>query len=331
MLAAAACGFANAQTTAYTTPVGYITASIAGNVSENPSGAATYVSASLVQPTEFSAAASSSPSGGTVISFAGGVPANLDGKYCLEVTAGAQEGWWTAVVSSTATTITVADSFPANLASGIQISVRKFSTVKSLFGANSPGLTPFDGGNVQADEIQFLDPLSGVVQSVVYLPEAISGSPDMWFDFVGGGSADDFIVYPGAAIRVIRYGSAPLSLVSSGSVKTTATQADIFSTENWIGVPLAVGGTLGSMGVFNQVVQFDTVSPNDFLDVLGADQVATSYVGLSADLEGGYMMNFVTGDNASSVVLKEGTGFVLKRDPSQAASIIKIPGQVVGN
>ena len=330
--AALACGFAQAVETAYTTPVGYITATIAGNAAANPSGAATYVSASLVQPTEFASAATSSPSGTTSVTFSGGVPTGLDGKYMLEITNGTQEGWWTTVVSSTATTVTVSDTFPTGLAADVQISIKKFSTVKSVFGSNSPGLNAFDGGTTQADEIQFLNPLTGVVQTVVYLPEAISGSPDMWFDFVGGGSADDFIVYPGSAVRVVRYGATGLSLVSSGTVKTTKTQVDIFSTENWLGVPLAAGGSLGSMQFFSQLVKFDAgTTPNDFLDVLAANQVATSYVALAEELGGGYMMDFVSGLDSSATVLPEGTGFVLKRDPSQAATILTIPAQTISN
>ena len=194
--------------------------------------------------------ASASPSGGTTVTFAAGVPLGLDGKYMVEISNGAQEGWWTTVVSSTATSITVSDTFPASLAADVQITVKKFSTVKSLLGLNTPGLTAFDGGATQADEVQFWNPITQTVKVVVYLPEAISGSPDMWLDFGGGVSADDFPIYPGTSIRVIRFAAGGLSLVSSGTVKTTKTQVDILPTENWLAQPLATGGTLGSMQFF---------------------------------------------------------------------------------
>lgn len=267
-----------------------------------------------------------------MITFSGGVPAGLSNLHVLEISAGASEGWWSAVVSSTATSITVADAFPASLPANVSVEVRKFSTVKSLFGSNAPGLNPFDGGATSADEIQFLNPSTGQVSSVVYLPESISGSPDQWFDFVNGVNADNYPIEPGVAVRVIRYGASTLTFQSQGEVKTTKTQIDIASAENWVAQPLGSGGTLGYMNFFPQMVKFDAgTTPNDFLDVLNPDQSTTSYVALDESLGGGFMLDFVGGTDATSVVIPEGAGYIFRRDSSQAPSTITIPAPTIGN
>jgi len=311
--------------------VGYVTASIAGNTVNNPSGAATYLSATLVQPTEFQGSSESSPSGTKQITFAGGVPTSLDGKYVLEISSGANEGWWTAVESSTANSITVADNFPSSLASNVQISVRKFSTVKNVFGANTPGLNPYDGDVTRADEIQILDPLTGSPQVVVYLPFEISGEPDTWLDFVGGVSADDSIIYPGTSVRVIRFGANDATLVSTGVVKTTKTQVDVFPAENWLGQTLAAGSTLGVMSFSSQIINYDEVALNDYMYILNADQSANTYIALDPALEGGFMLDFVQGLDASSVIVNPGTGYIVTRDASQSSSVLTLPAQIVGN
>ena len=330
LAAAMACGLAQGQTTAYTTPVGYITASIAPNTAASPAGAATYISASLDQPTSFQGAAAASPSGAATVTFASGVPTGLNGAYVLEISNGAQEGWWSPVISSTATSVTVADIFPASLAANVSVSVKKFTTIKSLFGANTANLAIFDGVG-QADEIQLLNTTTGVVSSIVYLPAVVSGDPtDKWLDFVLGVSADDYIVPPGVAVRVIRYGATGTSLVSSGTVKTTKTQVDVFPTENWLGNSLATGGTIGSMGFFNTMVKYDGEAANDFLNVLAPNQTTSQYIALDPTVGTG-MLDFVLGTDAAAVPIPQGTGYVLLRNPAKAASILTIPAQTIGN
>jgi hypothetical protein len=332
LAAAALISCASAQT-ATTVPVGYITTTLYGNADSNVEGAATYVSASLVQPTEYAATATESPSGESIITFSGGVPTIFDGKYVLEISNGNEAGWWSTIVSSTATTITIEDVFPADLAPNVLVNVRKFNTVKSLFGANTPGLNPYDEDVTKADEIVILEPGGGVVV-IVYLPETVSGEPDKWLDFVNGVSADDYIIYPGTAVKVNIFGEGGLSLVSTGAVKTTPTQTDIRAEENWLGVPIAAGGTLGNMNFFPQLIAYDEIALNDTLVTLGSEpngQGAVTYVALDETLEGGFMFDFVNAVDATPVSLQAGTGFVLTRDPSQNPSILTIPAQVIGN
>lgn len=319
-----------AASAAATDPVGYITATIAGNAANNPAGAATYISPTLVQPTVFAGATTVTPSGGSVATFASGVPTTLDSTYVLEITSGTQEGWWSAVSASTATTVTIADPFPAGLGANTTISVRKFDTVKSFLGANSPGLNPFDGGATQADEVQILDPTTGGVTVIVYMPEALTGQPDQWLDFGLGANADNYPILPGTAIRVVRFDDDGTDFTVAGSVKVTATQADLFNAENWVSQPLAVGGSLDFMNFYNQLIKFDGgATLNDYLDVLNPDQSTTTYVALDESIGGGFMLDFGAGTNADAVTLAEGTGYVIRRDPTQPAGTIVIPAQEI--
>lgn len=326
LAAAAACGFAQAQTTAYTTPVGYITQAIAAN----GSGAETYLSPSLIQPSVFAGASTATPSGLSTIDFSGSVPAALDGTYLLEITSGASAGWWSTVASSTATSITVTDAFPSGLTIGTTVAVRKHSTVGNFLGANSPGLTPFDGVNPN-DEVIILNPVTQATTTLAYVPTAVSGLPDGWFDLVLSASADNYVIEPGTAIKIKLIGSTSLSVVSSGEVKLTPTQVDVFPNFNWIGTPLAVGGTLDYMNFAAQLIPFDGVSTtSDELSFLDAAQVSTPYASLDPSFGLGVVMgNLVTSSPAGDYVFPGGTGAVLKRAASTPANVLTVPGTVV--
>lgn len=307
----------------YTPVVGYITHTVAGNTGL---AADTYITPSLIQPTEFSAQSSSDPSGLTVVEFSGGVPENLDSAYLLEITSGDHEGWWSTVVSSTSTSITTNDSLPTGLPANTSISVRKHNTVGSFLGANSIGLTPFDGINPN-DEVQVLNPALQVVLSVAYVPSDITGLPDGWFDLGASAPADDLVIEPGSSIKIVRFASSSLSFVSVGTVKTTATQVDIYPNFNWIGTHHPVGITFDNMNIASQLVTFDGVSAHDELQVLGEAQDITPFASLDPSFGLGVVMgNLLTSVPAGAVVFEGGAGAVLKRDSSGQPSTITIPG-----
>lgn len=305
LAAALASGMAFAAT-AYTTPVGYTTTPIFGNTSGGSAGAGTLVAPTLLRPVEFAAATSAQPTG-TSATFSGGVPLGLDGSYMLEITEGANEGWWTTVVSSTATGITVFDSFPGGLPANTKISVRKFNTISSVFGAtNSAAIGA-------SDFIEILDPLTQSTTAVVY-----AGG---WFDLVSEAPAGDYVIYPGTAVRVIVNGASPLSLVTTGEVKTTATQVDLYSGEAWVGQTFAAGGTFGALSLASKILTTDEVL------LYGADggagQVADSYVA-----SGGLMFNLATEENAEGVLVPDSSGMVVKR-PVGSNSTITLPAQPI--
>ena len=312
ILAAAASGMASGAETAYTTPVGYTTSTIGPNRSGSSAGAATFIGAALVQPSTFAGAASGvvSPSGGTVITFAGGVPAGLDISSMLEITSATQKGWWTSIASSTATTITVTDVLPAGLPANLQISVRKFSTIQNVFGNNSPGLTVYSAGSY--DEIQLLKPEIQEVSVIVY-----AGG---WVNLATELPANNEIIYPGTAVKVIHRANTSLSVVTSGEVKTTPTQVDIFPKDNWFAQPNPTNQTFGNLSLGPQI------SSTDSVDVIetdgGSGQVVTTYVSSS-----GVMYNLATEADATPTIVKSAEGFLLKR--AGTANTLTLPVQVV--
>jgi len=315
--ALAASGFTHAQT-AFSNSSGYITVPIAGNVAGSSAGAGTFVSAPLANLSLFAGSATASPSGGQVISFNGGVPLNLSGASMLEITNGASEGWWTTVASSTATSVTITDSFPAGLAANVAVAVRKFTTIQDVFGENEAGL--IDASNSPFDEIQILDAASAGQPT-----KTVVRSGADWFDFVAETVANEDIIYPGTAVKVIRRGALPLSLVIKGGVRVTKTHADVFPGTNWIGQPNPVGETFGGIQVASQLNPADGANP-DFIDILRPNQSADTFVAVGANI-----LNFVTEADANTESLPEGNGFVLKRSSSQVATTVVFPGQVISN
>lgn len=326
--AAMACGFANAQTTAYTTPVGYFTSVIAG-AGANPS-ADTYISSSLVQPTVFAGAANASPSGTTTVAFAGAsVPAGLGLTYVLEITSGPSVGWWSTVTSSTTSSVTVSDSFPAGLAADVTVSVRKHNTLKSYLGDNAPGLTPFDGIVTNYDEVQVLDASLAVVTSFAYVTAEVIGLPEGAWLNLGSSEPDDRVIEPGSSIKIKRLSASGLSFVASGTVKTTPTQVDLYPNFNWIGTQIANGKTLNGMNLNTTLIAYDGISPNyDELQIVAPDQSVTPYA--AADGGAGFtMFNLSSGNpDGDTVTFAEGTGAILNRIGNPSSTIL-VPGTVV--
>jgi hypothetical protein len=312
-----------AATAASTDPVGYITHTI----NANGSSADTYISPTLVNPTEFAGVSSSTPSGGSVITFAGGVPTGLDGAYVLEITSGASEGWWSTVVSSTATSITLNDAFPNSLPAATSISVRKHVTLHSFLGNNNPGLIDFNGED-PSDDVQILDPSTQAAKSYVWVTPANSETPNgIWFDVAESVEANSVIIEPGAAVKINRVGATPLTFTSSGSVKTTDTQVDIFTDFNWVGTQSAAGSTLNGMNLQSQLNLFDGESPNyDELQIVRPSQVTEPFAAVN---DGGLTMFDLTNSvSAATEPFVEGTGVVIVRT-GNPASTITIPGSVV--
>lgn len=308
---------------AATDPVGYISHTIAGT---GGSGSAlTLLSPSLVQPTEFAGQTSVNPSGLSTITFTGGVPATLNSSYVLEIPS---SGWWSTVVSSTATSITLNDALPAGLPANTAVTVRKHNTVQSLFGENAPGLAAFNGES--GDEVQFLTP-AGVIISVSYVPGAVTETAtDDWYELATSSLANDMVIEPGSAVIVKTSSSVNLTFTSSGSVKTTPTQVDVFPGLTLIGQPDAVGATLGDMNLATQMVQFDGENSNfDEFQFLTAAQVVDGNVSLAPSLGGPTMGNLGTSESSNATLFGEGKGAIFKRDAGGTASVLTFPGSTV--
>ena len=325
--AAMACGFANGQTTAYTTPVGYISSTV-----NTQSGASnlTLVGPSLVQPTVFAGASTVTPSGGSVVTFLSGVPTTLGSLYVLEITSGPSEGWWSTVSSSTATTITVNDAFPAALPAGTTISVRLHNTIQSFLGENTPNLIPFDGST--GDEVQILNPDQSII-SIAYIPASVTGAPtDDWYNLATSALADDQVIEPSSAVIIKSSRLTNSTFVSTGTVKTTKTQLDVFPGLTLVAQPAAAGATFNGMSFQTSLIPLNAEGSNtnyDELQVLNPDQSIVQYAALDPALLGfATVANLADSSDAGSTNFAQGTGQIIKRTDNPA-STITIPGAVV--
>lgn len=324
----AASGYANAQ--AFSKPSGYITHTIIGTQTAGAPVADTYIAPSLVNPDVYVGAATASPSGNATVALASGVPTDLDGTFVLEVTSGPSEGWWSTVVSSTDTGITVSDSFPAGLDANVTVAVRLHATIKGFFGDNAAGLEEFDPtGTNPNDEVQILDPSTQATTSFAFVPATLTGNEEGSFLNLGTGNLDDgFVIEPGYAVKVRRVGAADLTFTSVGDVKLTDTQVDIFPDFNWVGTPLAASGTLNENNFDSTLVPFTGDGTYDEIQFIAPTQEAAPYA--AADLGGGdtQILDLSSGTLDNTVRFDEGSGIIIRRFNSPE-SIITVPGTTV--
>jgi len=128
ILAAAASGLASAQTTAYTTPVGYVTQAILKNSD-------TYVALPLHQAVAYADAASAVT--GSVVTITNATPltaSQFAGTYYLKFTSGAALGKWFPVTANDTTTITLNLNGATLSAAALDtFEVIPFWTLKTLF------------------------------------------------------------------------------------------------------------------------------------------------------------------------------------------------------
>jgi hypothetical protein len=270
--------------TAVTDPVGYITHTIAANASV----AESYLAVTLINKTDFAGSSVAAPSGNTV-SIAG-IPAGLSNASLLEIKSGANAGWWSSVVSSVDGTATLLDTLPAGLPAGTAITIRKHMTIGGFLGAtNSAGLKP-GTSPADADEVQVLDNSANpqAVSSYFYVAGLAPAVPDGWYDG-GANPAQDVVLVPGSAVKVVHKTATPLSLVSVGYVKTTPTQVDLYKGENWVAPMRATGVTLGASNINTGVIatgldQGSGFADADEIQVLDTAQLVTAYFGLDPAL-----------------------------------------------
>lgn len=319
---------------AATDPVGYITHTIAGASGSIPG--TSFVSSTLVNADAFAGVSTNDPSGGTTVTVGSALPAEVTGSglYYVEIKSGANEGWWstvTAVSGTGPTTVTVNDNFPAGLGVGAQISIRKHQTLKGLFGANLAGLDP--GLSLDdADEVQLLNPATQGASAYFYAIVADGAPVDGWYDS-GGNPADDVVIEPGSSALVKRKQPGDLTFASSGSVKVTKTQVDIFPGDNWVSTMRATGVTLGAMNLdtgntATGVQQGSDLSVDEFQIVSGTS--AAAYFAADPIATGGFTGWFDGGGNpANDVLLPEGQGALVKRKFA-APAIWTVPAVTIG-
>ena len=317
-----ACGSAQAAVTATTTPVGYVSATVAG--ATGSVAGYTWIATPLVQATTFAGqlVSWSTTSGHTTFTFSGNVPTTLGAESLVEVATGdANEGWWSTVVSSTATTITVNSAAPVSLSQTANVSVRPHTTLSSFLGANAPGLAP--GLDLTADEVAVLDGSTQLSNSYFYSTAALGAPADGWYDGSGNPS-DSVVIEPGYSVLVLKKGAGNSTFTTSGTVKTTKTQIDIYHGDNWVSPGNPVGTTLAALNLdtgstATGVLEGSDLTTDTFV-LTDLTQLSNSYFAADPVATGGYTGWFDGGGNpAGTVAVGPSTGAVIKRVYSGSA------------
>jgi len=237
MLAAAACGFANAQTTAYTTPVGYTTTVLAPNQFN-------LIGLNVHQPTIASGILDTESSTSVTDAEVNFTTLLTQGQtYVLELPSGVIQE----VTAWSGSTLTTSNDITGSVVpSTTTYKLRRASTVGDVFGlTNSAGLTPStDGDLTTCDLIQIFN---GTGFDTIYYFNDGAGTVG-WYDDANNPAVDKAIVYSDG-IFVKRVSGSNISLVVAGEVKAKPTSGVLASGFNYLNGVAPAGLTLGASGL----------------------------------------------------------------------------------
>jgi hypothetical protein len=278
LLAAAACGVAVGQTTAYTTPVGYVTETLAPERFN-------LVGLTLQSPSVSTGLVASATSNSVTVTGATYSSLLVAGQtYILELA----DGTIQEVTAWTDTTLTTPDNISSKITAGTTaFNLRKAATVSGVFGAtNSAGLTPTpDGDLTNTDTILILNSF-GSFDTVFYVNDG--QGTEGWYDDAFNPAADKPISYADAFFVRRAAGGSNINLVVSGEVKKSKTSTVINNGFNYIGAVAPAGLTFANSGLEN----FLTPSPDG--DYTVVDNV------LIPQADGSYKTVFYVNDGAGT-------------------------------
>jgi len=306
--AAMACGFANGQTTAYTTPVGYVTQALAADqfnlvgttVQQSTAAAGVIDAVTSISVTDNGVNFTTTLTAGTVYVL------ELNNGTIQEITS------WSGSVLTT----------PSNLVSQVTAGttaykIRPAATISSIFGAaNSAGLTPSpDGSTGNADTIQVYN--GSGFDTIVYINDG--AGTEGWYTETGDPAANLPIVYADGFFVKRTTGSGPINLVVSGEIKTVPTSGVLTPGFNYLGAVAPVGLTLATSGLSSYI------SPSPDGDAATSDsvqiQVGGAYVVcMYIDGIGWYSE---TGDPVDNQVLN--TGFLIQNRGTTKPYTVSVP------
>jgi uncharacterized protein (TIGR02597 family) len=276
LAAAMACGMAQGQTTAYTTPVGYVTLgdttigqpSVKGNTD-------VLLTATLERPAVF-AGLVSGVTGGVTIDIQGtpGLTASIVATpHVAKITSGSKAGFYALIASNDTDSVTVTLPTGQSLSgvvSGDKVEIRPAWTASSFFaGSNLPADT-------ELYQFSGVSPGINVASDFIYVYDGTS-----WLD-AGTGDPVDPVIYPGEQFVLRNVAAAPIpALVVSGEVPR-----------------LGVTNVITNFGPGQQDLPFGVLSPvNQTLAQAGLISVA------SADDELNIYDNSLAGINKAASIL----------------------------
>ncbi len=231
-LAASLTGVGQAQTTATTTPVGYITVTIPAATPPTIPEVNVAFAVQLYNLSDFQGAVATvtAPNQFTLTgaSFTDGAFATASAPRGVRIMTGTQQGLLLLVTANTTNQLTVAlpsgvTDINTLLAVGNTVQVLPVNTFGSLFGTTTPLLMP--GETTDDGDVVFL------------LSKDVSGN-DKWLTFwhngtnwrrLGiGANQNNTILYPDEGVFIVHRGASPVTLTMMGTVPSTNEQTDLF-------------------------------------------------------------------------------------------------------
>lgn len=340
LAAALTCGFAKGQTTAYTTPVGYVTVGV-------PANADTTITPGLIKSPVFSGVTTSvNGSELTVTGITSGAFVSPNPQTYVQVTSGSLSGMIFPVTANSASTITV-DSGATSLQSmgfvaGNSIKVIPYWTLNTLFPLGNGVGTTADALNpssfVMVSDYQGTGPNRASGKLYFYCTgDSELGLPAGWYDNADpfAGAVNDTIIDPTIQYTIRSVSSA--QVVITGEVPTSQVSTEIVTSnnanDNYMAVPFPVDISLQDSGLQSVIAgTSDALNPTEFVFVYddaseGFNKSASAaYFYCTGDAELGLSAGWY--DNAdpfagvvTSKVLKAGRCFILRKAPSTAGVI----------
>jgi uncharacterized protein (TIGR02597 family) len=343
LLAAAACGVAVGQTTAYTTPVGYVTINV-------PAQADTTITPPLERANLLSAASTGisgndvSVSGLTADAFVnvGGV----DAKSYLQVTSGSLAGQRFPITANTTSSITVdagATTLQAlGFASGNSFKVVQNWTLASLFPNGAGVGSTEDVFGATSFVLTSSNAATGTNRASTKLYFYCSGDagndlPAGWYDNddLFGGTKNDVVIDPAAFYTIRSASEVDQSVVISGQVPNTAlanqVAVDVDFNDVYLGSSFPVDISLEQSGLQSLIqATSDVFSPVETLFVFddsapGVNKAAAKvYFYCSGDSANDLPAGWYDNDDlfsgpVSGNLLKAGRGFIIRKAPYESA------------
>lgn len=249
-----------AQTTATTTPVGFVTVSIPSSGAQG-TPAYTFVALSILNPIAWQSTSTGITTTTTANDTLADSAASWADNAYNSATAGAPPTHFVEVLSTTsgsnvgtlydivttngaAKKLTVSGAFPSDTQS---YAIRPHWTLASVFGTtNQNGLT--GGTSVSADQIQLF---TGTGYQTYYYKTTTTFGGAGWRS-TNSTSADTSttVIYPTAGILIVNNQATAESVVVSGTVKTGQTSIPVTSGFSLLGNVYSAGMTLGNSNIY---------------------------------------------------------------------------------
>jgi len=250
LAAAAACGMAQGQTTAYTTPVGYVTV---------PMSPGQFTFGGLTLQSQSVAAGVLSSSTATSVTASGGIdftalltPGTI---YILEL----PDGTIQEVSSWNGATLNTQENVSASVVNGTTTyKLRPCATVASVFGLNNTaGLTSSQDGDASTVDNVIVYTAPGISTNIYYFDANGNGSRDEadfdgWYT-AGGEPADNQVIPYADGFLVQRVAGSLKTLVVTGEIKTSPTKSVLGSGFNFLSSVSPAGLTLIQSGLHQHI------------------------------------------------------------------------------